>query len=203
MRVFLRFLCVAALFAASLTVATAASSCGIDHCTSCLSKYCLWCEDGYYASGGACVACTSNCRSCSVAGRCTSCMDGYKLSYYKSENMSWDVVKYGSCDTKGPAASCTDPKCTSCAAGTCLFCANGYYLQDGKCVSCSAAHCKHCALAGHCVACEAGYRLEYANTTDSEIIISRWGVCVNGAAFPNAAAALIGVAVAVLGVMSL
>ncbi|KPA83543.1 surface antigen-like protein [Leptomonas pyrrhocoris] len=198
---FTRALCIAALFVATLTVASAARSCGIDHCTTCIANYCTWCEGGFYAWGGTCNACTANCRSCVIAGRCTSCNDGYTLTYFPNGTNGKEFTRYGACEVKGPATACSDPQCTSCIDGTCLYCSKGFYAKDGRCASCEAAHCTHCEISGRCLACDAGYYLRYVNSTENETIISHWGTCINGATFFNAYAVLVGTVVVALTLM--
>lgn len=188
-----RALCIIAVCAALCTIAYGASSCDIDHCESCVNNYCIWCEDGYYASGGTCAACTANCRTCGIAGRCTSCNDGYQLSYVISKDSKPTLAKYGSCTAKGTATTCADPKCTSCLDGLCLYCTSGYYVKDGVCASCETAHCTHCEAAGRCLACDAGYVIKYAEATESEVTISRWGTCSNSVIYFSVSATLVAV----------
>ncbi|KAK7199282.1 hypothetical protein NESM_000899400 [Novymonas esmeraldas] len=66
---------------------TAELTCSDTRCKSCVMGRCVACEDGYYLDGQTCTACpVERCRQCFASGMCTSCMDGYKLTFSFDDN---------------------------------------------------------------------------------------------------------------------
>ncbi|KAK7198375.1 hypothetical protein NESM_000796800 [Novymonas esmeraldas] len=169
--------CALLLAAISLSVALAAV-CNVDGCTNCLFGYCITCESGYYSKGGKCAPCpTQNCRQCAIAGRCSSCKQGYDLSYFGAAASGSYVSVYGECVPASAARTCTDPRCTTCIAGWCAMCQDGFYPKDGVCVTCPTTNCVKCAIMGRCIQCAPGYNLAYASAGIDSVTISRYGEC--------------------------
>lgn len=72
----------------------------------------VFCRQGYYASGGSCLACSIPCATCSAAAStCTSCFEGYYLN---------GAV----CSLCTAMANCRD--CRN--ASYCVDCRSGFYL---------------------------------------------------------------------------
>ncbi|KAL7707302.1 surface antigen-like protein [Lotmaria passim] len=90
-----------------------------------------------------------------------------------------------------------DANCKSCLFGLCVRCKDGYYLEDKKCTLCNSEHCTHCEIAGHCVNCEKGYKLQYVTGSDN-ITVNKYGKCVSAASFAGVPTVLVAAAVAVV-----
>ncbi|KAL7704725.1 surface antigen-like protein [Lotmaria passim] len=87
--------------------------------------------------------------------------------------------------------------CYTCKFGFCITCKNGYYLGAEGCTLCNSEHCAHCEIAGHCISCEPGYKLQYVTGSDN-VTINKYGNCVNAASFAGVPIALVAAAVAVV-----
>lgn len=107
-----------------------ACSVGCLACSS--SSTCTSCGSGYRLSAGSCLACTSNCQTCSAAA-CTTCnsLSGLisNLCY-----LCTDTSKQGSTGCLTCNSNNVRIQCTSCSSG--------YYLNSGTqaCVACSATY---------------------------------------------------------------
>lgn len=63
-----------------LELATGSCSCTVN-CRICdSSTTCIFCEPGFYNSGGNCNRCPQGCRYCTGGSRCTACENGYHMS---------------------------------------------------------------------------------------------------------------------------
>lgn len=164
------------LAAAAAVDPTLGTTCDDPHCVACVAGRCVYCEDGFYASGSVCVACEApHCTKCAVAGRCTACETGYDLTYMTSDEDGHHVPTYGLCVKREEPQPI--PHCTSRIGNTCFSCESGFHAEDGVCKPCHTAHCTNCAAVGRCIACEPHYTLRYIRHDDEGTDISRWGVC--------------------------
>ncbi|ELP89648.1 hypothetical protein EIN_202130, partial [Entamoeba invadens IP1] len=92
----------------------------------------------YNEANKLCVKCQTGCVACSSNGDCSSCFDGYYLSYGNYCN--------GYCKQ---CFACSD-KCYRCENNKCTICYPGYNLrEDGTCTVCEAS-CKTCSTANKC-----------------------------------------------------
>lgn len=127
-------------------------------CTVCLASdlsACSTCSAGYYPQADStgvnrCVTCFTNCKTCTSANKCTKCVTGYVPS---ADGSSCTLKCSDNCLTCDQTNS---TKCLSCFAGstldtdtsrcsvdlscnttsTCLFCGDGYVLNNGNCLKC-------------------------------------------------------------------
>lgn len=114
------------------------------------------CNSGYYKSGTSCLAekkCDTNCTSCDkTTGTCSSCKNGYKLSYNTCEyvktdaDLTVDCVKYcGSgftYDRPGAKLSGAERVCTKYPLSCGYKCTTGWnidYLVKGTVYTCQTA----------------------------------------------------------------
>ncbi|KAK7199281.1 hypothetical protein NESM_000899300 [Novymonas esmeraldas] len=179
-RVLCRLLLVAAV-AAAVLACTARAACDAQ-CKTCGLGICVGCNTGYYLSGQTCTACpVERCRDCVAFGVCTSCMDGYTLTFLDDgSNKTASSTLKGTCKSAAEL-KCSDTRCKNCVGGHCVACEDGYYLVNGTCTSCKTANCAHCELAGRCITCKDGYRIKYVSNATTGPELSKYGECVNGA----------------------
>jgi hypothetical protein len=174
-----------------LQCSTSCKSCsgvGSDMCLDCnnyatvVQGNCV-CMMGYYASGGSCLPCSNECRTCSTTSTtCLSCKQGATLALGSCTPSVSGLVIDSSGEYSVPGcpyscATCTavNQKCLSCKPnaillpdGTCL-CKEGFKLNPatGGCevISCFVS-CKTCTGPGQtdCTSCRKGSSLDTSLT---------------------------------------
>ncbi|CAD5111540.1 DgyrCDS843 [Dimorphilus gyrociliatus] len=119
------------------------------------STKCTSCIDGYTLNlQKTCIACGSNCKSCTLLEDgnidCTTCFS----NSYKEISNSISQCKLCSSSLTGCKA-CSDQN-------TCNQCLSGYTLSDSKCISCANIHhaCIDCDEKNQCVKCKTGFVLK-------------------------------------------
>merc|ERR1712032_273377 len=89
------------------------------------------CPNGSFASGKTCVACASNCNTCSDNSTCTDC----KEATYLSNNNCVSTCPDGTFPSSGKCEACK-ADCATCDNSTmCTGCAGGKVLQGGTCLA--------------------------------------------------------------------
>ena len=132
--------------------------CGIENCAACpqSSSKCSACFPRFYPESSSditsCLRCQDeNCTSCSYAGNCLQCQEGF-----------WPKEEPN-------CVGCPDSNCLVCdqSIGKCHACKTGYFLDlQRNCVKCS-DNCVACYGLGKCFACKKGY---YMNYDDGKLI---------------------------------
>ena len=85
---------------------------------------CAVCNDGYYRSDWACVACREECATCSDGASCVTCNDEHFMTVT------------GECKGKNETAGCSGE---IDSVDGCVACDAGHYLRDKECHSCGDA----------------------------------------------------------------
>lgn len=137
--------------------------CTLQNCKTCASSICSACLPGFFLGGTqvACLACGTNCYSCSSNSLCTKCNANY---YLQNNNcvLCTDIsqLKQGNADGSGACEICV-ANCKTCTDKTiCNTCADGYLINgQGGCDKCSVTSCKKCSPIGTCSECLNGYNL--------------------------------------------
>ena len=115
-------------------------------CKSCTEDVCIECESGLYIDTyGECAYCSTGCSSCESSQICYECAEGYYL--YE----------------KGASVICLScgRGCLSCDEEKCIYCGDGYYLQNDECFECSRKFpgCYYCSDDTACQECDSGLKL--------------------------------------------
>lgn len=156
--------CPTGFYVDSLNVCTA---CGA-FCQSCISNTnCIVCNNGYYSSGGSCLACNPSCSKCAtVSTNCLECSNSALLAQAGSCVVACGPLFYQSgkscfsCPV-GCATCSSSTVCTSCSPGF-LFqeiscktvCDLGYYQSSPTACSPCDSTCKACSgTATSCISC--------------------------------------------------
>ena len=136
---------------------------------------CAVCNEGYYRSDWACLACMEECATCSDGASCVTCNDEHFMTVTgecKGKNetagcsgeidsadgcVACDAGHYLRDKECHPCGDAFDA-CVSCDAARCLSCADGFVLDGGACAAISdIAHCT-AASASRCTACTFWHR---------------------------------------------
>ena len=142
---------------------------------------------GFYQYGDSCVACPSNCATCTDTNNCTSCSTGYKFNtYLKCEK----ICPSGYYFDEAQCVAC-DSTCKTCIQSGSLYCSTcypsatlrlnaathgqcipklpvgftNYYRQDPSdtyVLQCPST-CATCTDYHNCTACIAGFALQVAS----------------------------------------
>jgi len=97
------------------------ANCTSETCTTASDQSCNVCGAGFYASGGACVACSTTCPAGQYqSAACTATSDR-------------------TCSACASIANCASETCTTASNQTCTSCASNHYLNGNSCDACSTA----------------------------------------------------------------
>lgn len=133
------------VFSLALIATAALNSCS-KPCSNCSANVCYDCNTGYYFLSNQCLACPSNCQSCSNSFTCLTCNSGYYLN------------------TSSLCVSICLKNCGNSNANCCSSCSSGYYLNNKTCQKCI-NNCQDCKTNSSCSTCMTNYEYYSANAT--------------------------------------
>lgn len=156
------------------------------NCKTCSSRSeCSICQDGYFKSGGNCVACATNCKYCTSATVCTECYSEFFVktggSCSRCKDEGWIVsglTCIKSCQTDiAECVLCKGLECIQCKPNffintldktKCITCLekNQWKEGDGMCYKCS-DNCVRCLNKDTCHTCAIGYFVKKDGKCDS------------------------------------
>ena len=103
---------------------------------------CAVCNEGYYRSDWACLACMEECATCSDGASCVTCNDEHFMTVT------------GECKGKNETAGCSGE---IDSVDGCVACDAGHYLRDKECHSCGDAFDVCLVRRGAVLSCPDGF----------------------------------------------
>ena len=98
--------------------------------------YCVKCKDGYWKDDIECYPCKSDCFTCNDNSTCSSCYEGYSLTF------DGECIKIT--EVEGCKVNDTNDECIECM--------DGYFLFNKECVKCP-SNCMTCSDNSTCTSC--------------------------------------------------